>query len=105
MIKYIIFFVICSAILVLFWIYSTCFSAVYKNTQIHLIKNTLISFGFTCFYPIILCIIPGIFRSDSLTTYKKETTSKIKGVRNTSKKVLLKDREYVYNISKILQIL
>ena len=105
MIKYIIFFVICSAILVLFWIYLTCFSAVYKNTQIHLIKNTLISFGFTCFYPIILCIIPGIFRSDSLTTYKKETTSKIKGVRNTSKKVLLKDREYVYNISKILQIL
>ena len=105
MIKYIIFFVMCSMILVLFWIYLTCFSAVYKNTQIHLIKNTLISFGFTCAYPLILCIIPGILRKDSLTTFKKEATRKIKGIRNTSKKIILKNREYAYNVSRVLQIL
>ena len=105
MIKYIIFFVLCALLLVGFWIYLTCFSAVYKNTQSHLIKNTLISFAISSIYPFLINIIPVILRKDALLSARKGTTINEKGVRKSSVKVLLRDREYVYNVSKYLQLL
>ena len=44
-IKFIIFFIIDFIFLGFFWVYLSCFSSVYHNTQIHLIKDTLISYG------------------------------------------------------------
>ena len=46
-IKYTIFFILNFILLGLFWYYLTCFNAIFKNTQIYLIKNTVISFGFS----------------------------------------------------------
>ena len=65
-IKFIIFFIIIIIMLILFWYYISCFCAIYKNTQIHLIKDTLISFGFSLLYPFVIYLIPGIFRIYSL---------------------------------------
>ena len=44
-IKFLLFFIINLILLGCFWIYLSCFGAVYHNTQIYLIKDTLISFG------------------------------------------------------------
>ena len=71
-------------LLTLFGYYLTCFNAVYQNTQIYLIKNTLISFGISLIYPFILNIIPAILRKQSLKKGNKEC---------------------LYNTSKIFQIL
>ena len=42
--KFIIFFFISFIFLFFFWYYLACFCAIYKNTQLHLIKDTIISF-------------------------------------------------------------
>ena len=42
-IKLIIFFILIFLFLIIFWFYLTYFCGIYKNTQIHLIKDTLIS--------------------------------------------------------------
>ena len=56
-IKFALFFIISLILLIMFWFYLACFCAVYKNTQIHLIKDTLISFGTSMIYPFfIICI-------------------------------------------------
>ena len=44
-IKYSLFFIINLIIIIIFCFYLACFCAVYKNTQIHLIKDTLICFS------------------------------------------------------------
>ena len=85
-IKYIIFFVLNFSILVLFWYYLTCFNAVYENTQIYLIENTLISFGISLFYPFIINIFPTFIRMGSIH-------SKNKG------------QSYCYKVSQIIQII
>ena len=61
------------------------FCAVFKNTQYHLIKDTLISFALSLFYPLVIYLFPGFFRIPSLSN------------RN-NKKI------YLYNFSKILQM-
>ena len=61
-IKFGLFSFFCFILLILFWIYLACFCAVYKNTQIYLIKDTLISFGTSMIYPFLLYLFPGIFR-------------------------------------------
>ena len=71
-IKFILFFVLIYILLFLFWFYLSCFCAVYINTQIHLIKDTLISYGLYLLYPFFLCLIPGIFRIPSLATNKPD---------------------------------
>ena len=81
-IKFSLFYLLSLISLFLFWYYLSCFCAVYRNTQIHLIKDTLISFGLTMIYPFILNLFPGIFRIISL------------------KKL---NREYIYKLSKIMQ--
>ena len=82
-IKFISFFVISFIFLILFWYYLSCFCAVYKKTQKHLIYNSLIGLVISSLYPFILCLIPGIFRIPSLN----------------------KPGKCLYKISKVIQIL
>ena len=81
--KFIIFFVLIFIFLIFFWYYLSCFCAIYKNTQIHMIKDSSISFGLSMVYPFLLNLIPGIFRIPSLINKK----------------------EYMYSISKIIQLI
>ena len=71
-IKFIIFFIISTIFLLLFWYYLSMFGAIYKNTQLHLIKDTLISFGLSLLYPFGIYLIPGIFRIPSLSNNKNK---------------------------------
>ena len=83
-IKFLMFFILDLILLGCFWIYLSCFSAVYHNTQKHLIKDTLISFRTSFIYPTAISILPGIFRIPSLKN---------------------KNRKTMYRISLILQLL
>ena len=83
-VKFITFFIISFVFLIIFWYYVSCFCAVYKNTQFHLMKDTLISFGVSMLYPFGFFILPGIFRLPSLNAKKK-------------------DKAYMYNLSKFIQ--
>ena len=47
------------------------FCAIYKNTQLHLIKDTLISFGLSFIYPFGINLLPGLFRIPSLSEKKE----------------------------------
>jgi hypothetical protein len=40
----------------------TCFCAVYRNTQYHLLKDTLIGFGTSMLSPFAAKLVPAIFR-------------------------------------------
>ena len=84
LIKFILYYILYFLFLCFFWFYVTCFCLVYKNTQIYLIKDTLISFSLSMIYPLGYYLIPGIFRILALR-------SKIK------------DKEGLYKISKIIQ--
>ena len=74
--KFILFFIISFIFQLFFWYYISLFCAVYENTQIHLIKDTLISFGLGMVYPLGIYLIPGIFRILSLKTNKREAMYK-----------------------------
>ena len=84
--KYIIFFGISFPFLFFCLYYLGCFCEVYKNTQIHLIKDSLLSLGITFLYPIFLYILPGIFRIPSLRAANK-------------------DKETMYKFSLLIQII
>ena len=84
--KLLIFFVLEFIFLVLFWYYLSCFCALYKNTQSHLVKDTLTSFALSLLYPFALNLIPGIFRISSLKS------------KNNDSKLL-------YTVSKVLQLI
>ena len=81
-IKFITYFIFSFTFLLLFWYYLSCFCAVYKNTQIYLIKNILICYSFSIIYPFIICLLPGFFR--------------INAFKNPG--------EYLYKISQIIQL-
>ena len=66
-IKFALFYLINSLFLGIFWHYVTCFCGIYKNTQIHLIKDSLISFGTNLLSPFGIYLIPGLFRILGLT--------------------------------------
>ena len=83
-IKFIIFFTLDFILIVLFWYFLSSFCAVYTNTQIHLIKDTLISFAISLIVPFGINLIPGIFRILSLKS---------------------KNREFLYKISKFIQLI
>ena len=85
-IKFVIFFILSFIFLIFFWYYLSCFCAVYINTQIHLIKDTITSFGLSLIYPFGINLIPGIFRINSLKASKKSY-------------------ELMYKFSKILQLI
>ena len=84
-IKFVLFFVVTYVLLTIFWVYSISFCVVYKNTQIHLLKDVILSFLTSFVYPIIIYLLPGFFRIHSLKNKK-------------GKKHLL------YNFSKIIQM-
>ena len=65
-IKCSLFFAVGIIILFSFWYYLSAFCAVYHNTQVPLIKDTILSFLTSMIYPFILDLIPGIFRIVSL---------------------------------------
>ena len=69
-IKYILYFIVSFILLLVFWYYISMFCAIYVNTQIHLIKNTLFCFGLSLFYPLLINLIPRIFRITALSSYK-----------------------------------
>ena len=85
-IKFTLYFIISFIFLLFFWYYISIFGVIYKNTQIHLLKDTLISIGLSLIFPFGIYLIPGIFRIPSLTVGNKK-------------------RECLYNFSKILQSL
>ena len=62
------------------------FCTIYKDTQIHLIKDTLISFGLSLLYPFGIYLLPGFFRIPALVDKNKS-------------------KEYMYNISKLVQMI
>ena len=82
--KFVIYFIISFLFLLFFWYYLSMFGVIYKNTQIHLLKDTLISFGLSLIIPFIFYLLPGLFRIPSLSSKNKK-------------------RECLYNLSKFLQ--
>ena len=82
-IKFITFFILLFSFLILFWYYLSCFCAIYKNTQLHLLKDSIISYGLSMIYPLGLNLIPGIFRIPALKNKK----------------------ELLYRMSKIIQLI
>ena len=83
-IKYILFFVIVFIFFSFFWYYLSCFCCIFTNTQIPLIKDTLISYSLSMLYPFLLNILPGLLRIPSL---KKN------------------NRKILYNISRIIALI
>ena len=78
-------FFVCTYIILSFsWIYLGCFCAVYKNTQIHLLKQVCSSLIVSFFTPFFIYLIPGVFR--------------IKSLKNKTKSPIL------FKISKFLQL-
>ena len=84
-IKFILYFIISFLLLLFFWYYISMFCVIYRNTQIHLLIDTLMSFGLSLIFPFGNYLLPGLFRIPSLSH------SQIK-------------RECLYNFSKFLQI-
>ena len=84
--RIILYFIIDFLLLIFSWLYLSCFCAVYKNTQVHLIKDTLISFLISLIYPMFICLLPGIFRIPAIKAKKK-------------------DKKVLYIISKLIQII
>ena len=85
-IKLILFFVVGFILLIVSWYYVSCFCLVYKNTQLYLLKDTLISFGLSLIYPFGIYLLPGLLRIPSLSNPKKK-------------------KRCLYQLSKIFQIL
>ena len=85
-IKIIIYFVVSFIMLLFFWYYISMFGVIYINTQYHLLKDTLLSYGLSLIYPFLIYLLPGIFRIPSLSNRNKK-------------------RECLYNFSKILQFI
>ena len=85
-IKLAIFFILNFILLILFGFYLTCLTGRYQNTQIHIIENTAISFGFSLFYPFIINIFPSFIRTLSLDNKSN-------------------NKSCLYNTSKFLQLL
>ena len=84
-IKFILYFVLSSVLLLFFWYYISMFGAIYRNTQLHLLKDTIISCGLPLITPFFFYLLPGLFRIPSLANPKK-------------------NRKFLYNFSKIINI-
>ena len=70
-IKFIIYFIFSFILLLFFWYYISMFGSIYRNTQYHLLKDTLISFGLSLVYPFGIYILQGFFRIVSLSDPNK----------------------------------
>ena len=69
-IKFIIYLALSILLMIFFWYFISCFCAVYKNTQIVLIKDTLVSYALSMVYPFGLNLLPGLFRIPALKAEK-----------------------------------
>ena len=78
--KFILFFLISILFLILFWYYLACFGAIYKNTQLYVLKDTLISFSISMIYPFIIYLFAGCIRIP-----------------------ILKNPEIIYKLAKLIQ--
>ena len=85
-IKFILYFIISFILLLLFWYYLSMFGAIYRNSQIQLLNDTLISFVLSFIYPFVIYLLPGIFRISALNRRKG-------------------NGKYIYNFSKVLQMI
>ena len=85
-IKFLFYFIISTIFLIFFWYYLAMFCAIYKNTQIHLIKDTLLSFASSFIEPLGIYLIPGLFRIPALSEKNK-------------------NRPMLYKFSKILEMI
>ena len=83
--KFIVFFIISIILLLFFWYYISCFCAIYINTQMHLITDTIISFCLSMIYPLLIYLLGAILRILAL-----------RGRPN-------KNRIYLYYLSFIIQ--
>ena len=61
-IKFFCFYFLIISLLGMFWYYVTCFCGIYRNTQIHLIKDSLCSFASSLCTPFLIYILPGVAR-------------------------------------------
>ena len=84
--KYLFYFAFGSTILMVCWYYLSSFCAVYKNSQIHLIYNTIICLIISFIYPFIINLLPAFIRIISLKNDKR-------------------NKKLMYSISKALQLL
>ena len=82
-IKFIFFYILSFSLLFLYWYYVTCFCGIYRNTQIHLLKDSLFSFITSLITPFGIYLITGAFRIWALKRKSK----------------------VLYGFSKLLQIL
>ena len=85
-IKFILYFIISTIFILFFWYYLALFGAVFRNTQVHLIKDTLVSFAISLISPFGYYLLPGLLRIPALSDQEKK-------------------RKYLYIISKWLQML
>ena len=65
------YFLISEITLIVFWTYIACFFLIFPNTQIYVLKKTLVSIGISLVAPFILYIIPSFIRNLSI---KSEAT-------------------------------
>ena len=70
-IKLFLFYLIGFIFLIFFWYFLGCFCAVYINTQIILLQDTIISFITSLIYPFGYYLIPAILRIRALKSDKK----------------------------------
>ena len=84
--KFFLYFTLSFMFLLFFWYYISMFGVIYKNTQYHLLKDTLISLGISLIYQFVIYLLPGFFRIPSLSNPKKR-------------------RKCMYSFSKLLQSL
>ena len=82
LVKYIMFYTLGFASLLIFGYYLATFGAVYQNTQFILVKNFLISYAFSLVFPFIIIALPSVFRRFAL----KDST-----------------RQWMFDLSRILQ--
>ena len=85
-IKLVIFIILSSILMLFFWYFISCFCAAYKNTQLILIEDTLISFLTSMIYPFGFKLLPSAFRIPALRAHKK-------------------DKKCMYTLSRILNII
>ena len=71
-VKFGLYFFIGFLLLLIFWYYIALFGIIYKNTQYHLLKDTLISLGLSFLCPFGVYLLPGICRIPSLSNPKKK---------------------------------
>ena len=70
-VKFILFYILDFLLLFAYWYYVTCFCGIYRNTQIHLLQDSLYSFVTSLITPFCIYLIPGVFRICALKRKSK----------------------------------